>query len=69
MQGFLFMILIWISNLYPLKRAKALIFVLEPVFIRTCEYREEFIKKVYEFSKLENKGFNNAIYVDEHVEI
>lgn len=37
--------------------------------VKPLSNREEFIKKVYEFSKLENKGFDDAIYVDEYVEI
>lgn len=37
--------------------------------VKPLSNREEFIKKVYEFSKLENKGFDNAIYVDEYVKI
>ena len=37
--------------------------------VKPLSKREEFINQVYEFSKLENKGFDDAIYVDEYIEI
>lgn len=37
--------------------------------VKPLSKREKFIKQVYEFSKLENKGFDDAIYVDEYIEI
>ena len=37
--------------------------------VKPLSKREKFIKQVYEFSRLENKGFDDAIYVDEYIEI
>lgn len=37
--------------------------------VKPLSKREKFIKQVYEFSKLENKGFDDAIYIDEYIEI
>jgi hypothetical protein len=37
--------------------------------VKPLSKREKFIKKVYEFYKHENKGFDDAIYEDEYMEI